>query len=121
LPRQDNHLLSSTTYHTFYLWFGILWGGVKKEGNAPRATDLIVQYTTEIKILHKLPLFDGTVKKYLLTILLSIFPGKTSLVDFYYSGVYTCFHPPSMGHFQIAVPTRHYLRCYVHLDEIQPS
>ena len=26
-----------------------------------------------------------------------------------------------MRHFQIAVPTGHYLRCYVHLDEIHPN
>ena len=41
-----------------------------------------------------------------------IFLRNTSLGDFYYSGVYTCFRPPSMRHFQIAVPTRHYLHYY---------
>ena len=48
----------------------------------------------------------------------TIFLRNTSLGDFYYSGVYTCFGPPSMRHFQIAVPTRHYFCCYVHIVEI---
>ena len=51
---------------------------------------------------------------------LNIFLSKYVTWGFYYSGVYTCFRPPSMHHFRIAVHTRHYLRCYVHLDETLP-
>jgi hypothetical protein len=48
------------------------------------------------------------------------FLSKYVTWGFYYSGVYTGFFPASIRHFQIAVPIRHYLRCYVHLVEIHP-